>query len=570
MANVDVEMNIEPNHLISLDANNVLITGTDGRLKVPKGEIVAIPGPPGADGKDGTNGIDGAPGANGRDGVDGAPGTPGTNGTNGINGTDGQDGAPGRDGIDGANGVGIPTGGTAGQVLAKKSNENFDTEWVEPSGGGGGSSGVETIGVTDDEELLEMSGTPTNAKIESTQELRNAVKKANSAQQEPYSDEWVKKSFANLDNSLHSISGIVSDVALDLDFAIQELETINEKIPIQASSENQLADKDFVNSSIQNMAANFVTPDALGVEIWESLEALRSGPWFFEGVPYSPTQNDYATFFEEYDGREWRARFTGNLWSPDFPINNSGLTAEQTAVLNSGATEELINKLANPDNLPTENSAELVKSGGVFAWFGAALSALQTTAKTVIGAINELYNNKLNKSGGTMTGILNMGSQRISNLATPVANTDATPKSYVDAVLIGYPKSKYHDVLTSWSSLDQSSKLPNSDAYGTLEVPALATVELSIIARTSSTAGNRAAVGIAWQADGANTANFAPSFEGDAYQSIPKIMEEHNIVNGSAAVQTVSIHKFIKNPFNAKFYLYVKCYGASRYVMMLS
>lgn len=33
---------------------------------------------------------------------------------------------------------GVPTGGTTGQVLAKASGTDFDTEWVDQSGGGGG------------------------------------------------------------------------------------------------------------------------------------------------------------------------------------------------------------------------------------------------------------------------------------------------------------------------------------------------------------------------------------------------------------------------------------------------
>ena len=33
---------------------------------------------------------------------------------------------------------GLPTGGDAGQVLAKKTNDNFDVEWVEQTGGPGG------------------------------------------------------------------------------------------------------------------------------------------------------------------------------------------------------------------------------------------------------------------------------------------------------------------------------------------------------------------------------------------------------------------------------------------------
>jgi hypothetical protein len=38
----------------------------------------------------------------------------------------------------GPSGVGIVNGGTTGQVLAKKSNADYDTEWVNQSGGGGG------------------------------------------------------------------------------------------------------------------------------------------------------------------------------------------------------------------------------------------------------------------------------------------------------------------------------------------------------------------------------------------------------------------------------------------------
>jgi len=50
----------------------------------------------------------------------------------------GDKGDTGAAGQDGADGVGIPALGTTGQLLAKKTDTNFDTEWVDaPSGGGG-------------------------------------------------------------------------------------------------------------------------------------------------------------------------------------------------------------------------------------------------------------------------------------------------------------------------------------------------------------------------------------------------------------------------------------------------
>ena len=56
-----------------------------------------------------------------------------------LNGTI-QVGPPGQNGTDGADGIGVPPGGTEGQVLAKADDDDYDTEWVDaPTGGGGGS-----------------------------------------------------------------------------------------------------------------------------------------------------------------------------------------------------------------------------------------------------------------------------------------------------------------------------------------------------------------------------------------------------------------------------------------------
>ena len=48
-----------------------------------------------------------------------------------------------KDGQKGDPGEGIPLGGTAGQILVKKSTTDYDTEWQTPqAGGGGGMAGV--------------------------------------------------------------------------------------------------------------------------------------------------------------------------------------------------------------------------------------------------------------------------------------------------------------------------------------------------------------------------------------------------------------------------------------------
>jgi len=47
-------------------------------------------------------------------------------------GANGNNGTPGLPGADGA---GVVAGGITGQVLAKKTNADFDTEWVDQVGG---------------------------------------------------------------------------------------------------------------------------------------------------------------------------------------------------------------------------------------------------------------------------------------------------------------------------------------------------------------------------------------------------------------------------------------------------
>ena len=52
----------------------------------------------------------------------------------GVTETTGEQGPQGQDGDAG---VGVPSGGTTGQVLKKASNTNYDTVWADESGGGG-------------------------------------------------------------------------------------------------------------------------------------------------------------------------------------------------------------------------------------------------------------------------------------------------------------------------------------------------------------------------------------------------------------------------------------------------
>jgi hypothetical protein len=123
------------------------------------------------------------------------------------------------------------------------------------------------------------------------------------------------------------------------------------------------------------------------------------------------------------------------------------------------ATEKLTSACTNNQILQANGAgnfvcANLPAAGGVTSVYGRTgvvvaldddytASQINNTATgniiatDVQAAINELDTEKLALAGGTMTGAINMSSNLISNLATPVSGTDATTKLYVDTAVAG-------------------------------------------------------------------------------------------------------------------------------------
>jgi hypothetical protein len=98
------------------------------------------PGPQGIQGDTGPEGPQGDTGPEGPQGAQGIQGNIGPQGPQGIQGNigpQGATGATGAQGVQGEAGIGVPAGGTAGQVLAKVDGDDYHTEWVDQTGGGG-------------------------------------------------------------------------------------------------------------------------------------------------------------------------------------------------------------------------------------------------------------------------------------------------------------------------------------------------------------------------------------------------------------------------------------------------
>ncbi|MBR3019565.1 MAG: collagen-like protein [Clostridia bacterium] len=77
----------------------------------------------------GATGPQGPQGIQGKQGPKGETGATGPQGPRGETGATGPQGVQGERGPQGAPGAGVPTGGTAGQVLQKASGTDYDTAW---------------------------------------------------------------------------------------------------------------------------------------------------------------------------------------------------------------------------------------------------------------------------------------------------------------------------------------------------------------------------------------------------------------------------------------------------------
>jgi hypothetical protein len=89
-----------------------------------------IQGETGLQGPQGEQGIQGIQGETGPQGPQGIQGETGATGPQGEKGDTGDTGPQGPQGDPGTDGVGIPAGGNEGQILAKVSDDNYDTEWI--------------------------------------------------------------------------------------------------------------------------------------------------------------------------------------------------------------------------------------------------------------------------------------------------------------------------------------------------------------------------------------------------------------------------------------------------------
>lgn len=113
---------------------NQIVTTDDGARVLSTEETTSIIQVSGSQGPVGATGPQGPQGVQGDTGPQGPAGAKGDKGDKGDTG---DVGPQGQAGINGTNGQGVPIGGTANQVLAKIDGTDYNTQWINQSGGGG-------------------------------------------------------------------------------------------------------------------------------------------------------------------------------------------------------------------------------------------------------------------------------------------------------------------------------------------------------------------------------------------------------------------------------------------------
>lgn len=141
-----------------------------------------------------------------------------------------------------------------------------------------------------------------------------------------------------------------------------DVTAIAQKIPDQASSENKLADKSFVNSSISTNTADFKGTYDITTDLSDDISNLSSA---IATAGYStPNNNDYCFVITEdnagntiYDRYKYTVVNNSGSWDFEYSLNNSSFTAEQWESISSGITSSLVSKLsALPNNSDLSSS----------------------------------------------------------------------------------------------------------------------------------------------------------------------------------------------------------------------
>ena len=174
-------------------------------------------------------------------------------------------------------------------------------------------------------------------------------------------------------------------------------------------SDSAFALKGFVNSSINALAAFYITKDADGNPFSTHAELMGATTFYSGGEVRVPTRNDYAIVLkDEVNGGATHnsTRYTyNNGWEFQY-IFNYQFTQAQIDALNSGITATNVSQIAtNKSDIATINNSAVMKSGinstkvATYDAYDGRITTAQNKADTNANSIATINNSAVMKSG---------------------------------------------------------------------------------------------------------------------------------------------------------------------------
>lgn len=123
-------------------------------------------------------------------------------------------------------------------------------------------------------------------------------------------------------------------------------------------------------------------------------------------------------------------KLAGGTLSGNLNLSGNDILGVSTPTDASGAVPK-----AYVDGLVSPLSSAIQTLDASMAIVEGDIGALDASMSAVESSVASLQSGKLSLSGGTMTGVIQMGNRQIKNLATPSSSGDAVNKAYVDGII---------------------------------------------------------------------------------------------------------------------------------------
>ena len=191
-------------------------------------------------------------------------------------------------------------------------------------------------------------------------------------------------------------------------------------------------------------------------------------------LPAATTSND-ADLFYVVQGTASRKTTKQLLMASTLAVANAAASTANAATATANAAANTANNALSQVGTAVQKSGDtmtgdLDMGSNQIENLGTPFAPGDATTKGYVDTADAL---KLSLSGGTMTGALNMGAQSLTNLGTPTNNSDAATKTYVDTALTG----KQNTVATTTGT---AITLVTPQEYGTYAAPATGNIAVSL------------------------------------------------------------------------------------------